>query len=199
MHKQELAGPDIFVIHDFLSPAECWQHLVRCEEAGFDDAPIATGRGAVMQKDIRNNDRVIFDDVDLARDLWARAAPFFPPNFLAWVPVGLNERFRSYRYTSGQKFDWHNDGFFDRGNGERSRYTFMIYLNEGCDGGETIFNLRRLGAVRDGEELLRVAPGTGKALAFRHDVLHTGAVVTAGTKYVLRTDVMYRAAEPTQR
>jgi hypothetical protein len=32
------------------------------------------------------------------------------------------------------------------------------------------------------------------ALLFVHDVLHTGAVVASGTKYVLRSDVMVRPA-----
>lgn len=40
---------------------------------------------------------------------------------------------------------------------------------------------------------VEVAPTAGTALLFRHRVLHEGAPVAAGVKYVLRTDVMYRA------
>ncbi len=47
-----------------------------------------------------------------------------------WTPAGLNERLRLYRYDVGQKFDWHRDGCFERDNGERSQFTFMIYLND---------------------------------------------------------------------
>jgi hypothetical protein len=39
---------------------------------------------------------------------------------------------------------------------------------------------------------LRVRPEPGKALVFYHYLSHEGAPVTAGRKYVLRTDVMYR-------
>jgi hypothetical protein len=57
---------------------------------------------------------------------------------------------------------------------------FMIYLNDDFEGGETTFP----------EFLIR--PEQGMALIFNHDVYHSGREVTRGTKYVLRTDVMYR-------
>jgi len=44
------------------------------------------------------------------------------------------------------------------------------------------------------DPLLTVTPAAGKLLVFRHDILHQGAAVTSGRKYVLRSDVMYRAA-----
>jgi hypothetical protein len=104
----------------------------------------------------------------------------------------LNERFRYYRYGPGQKFDWHFDGPFTRENGDSSKLTFMVYLSDGFLGGETAFNLKRHGGVRDDDPVLEVIPVAGTALVFRHDVLHTGAMVLQGTKYVLRTDVMFR-------
>lgn len=39
---------------------------------------------------------------------------------------------------------------------------------------------------------IRVKPERGKALLFYRYLLHEGAPVAAGRKYVLRTDVMYR-------
>jgi hypothetical protein len=36
-----------------------------------------------------------------------------------------------------------------------------------------------------------IAPRAGAALWFQHMLLHAGAPVVAGTKYVLRTDVVY--------
>ena len=64
-------------------------------------------------------------------------------------------------------------------NGLRSELTLLVYLNEGFEGGETDF--------RD----FAIRPATGMALLFIHDTWHEGAEVTAGTKYVLRSDVMY--------
>lgn len=192
MHRELLHGEDIFVIREFFPPEECAEHIRVSEVAGYDDAPISSSRGPVMRKDVRNNDRVMIDDPTLAAVLFARAEPLLPTDFLIWTPVGLNERFRYYRYTRGQKFDWHFDGPFTRDTGECSKLTFMIYLNDGFVGGETVFNLKRHGGVRDDDPQLTVTPTAGTALVFRHDVLHTGAVVLDGVKYVIRTDVMFR-------
>lgn len=195
MRVEQLCGEDVFLIRQFFTPEECAEHVRRSEEAGYDDAPISTGRGAVVRKDVRNNERVMIDDPTLAELLFARAEPHLPANFLLWKPVGLNERFRYYRYAKGQKFDWHFDGAFTRANGESSKLTFMVYLNDGFLGGETVFNLKRYGSIFDTDPVLRVFPTAGTALVFRHDVLHTGAMVLDGVKYVLRTDVMYRLSE----
>ncbi len=112
MEKQALDGNDIFVIHSFLTPEECAALIARTEQAGYGDAPITTAAGFVMRKDVRNNERVMIDDVELARDLFERARPFLPTIFRGWEVRGLNERFRFYRYDRGQKFNWHRDGAF---------------------------------------------------------------------------------------
>ena len=192
MRKELLHGDDIFVIHDFLTLDECERFIAASEAVGYGDAPISTSGGPVMAKEIRNNDRVMIDDPATAAELYARARPFLPDQFLIWQPSGFNDRFRFYRYARGQEFKWHFDGEYRRENGEASKYTFMIYLNGGVAGGETKFNLKRLGRLPTEDEVLSVLPWAGKALLFRHDVLHTGAVVLDGVKYVMRTDVMFR-------
>jgi predicted 2-oxoglutarate/Fe(II)-dependent dioxygenase YbiX len=194
MRKEELHGSDVFTLHDLLSAGECEQYIARAEAAGFGDAPITTPGGFAMRKDIRSNDRVMIDDEPLAAQLFERIGPHLPPDPDGGLAVGLNERFRFYRYGPGQKFDWHFDGAYYRPNGEYSTITFMIYLNDAFTGGETKFLFRRQGVVRDDEASLAVRPVAGMALLFIHDVLHTGAVVTSGTKYVLRSDVMIRPA-----
>jgi hypothetical protein len=192
MRKDALLGDDIFVLHDFLSDAECAALVAAAEAAGFGAAPINTGFGPRVRADVRNNDRAMIDDHALAAGWFERARPLLPARLGRWEPCGLNERFRHYRYAPGQKFDWHLDGAYHRENGEASRLTFMVYLTGGVAGGCTAFNLGREGAVRDADPLLRVLPVAGKALVFRHDVLHTGEAVLAGVKYVVRTDVMCR-------
>jgi predicted 2-oxoglutarate/Fe(II)-dependent dioxygenase YbiX len=102
-----------------------------------------------------------------------------PPVLAGHRAVGLNERFRLYRYAPSQRFSWHTDGAFRRDNGETSLVTFMVYLNEGYRGGATLF------------EDAEVVGRTGMALVFRHALLHEGATVVAGRKYALRSDVMY--------
>lgn len=172
-----------FQVPGLLSPGECATLIEHAESLGFHEATITTPRGQVMAKGVRNNDRVIYDNPDLAERLWQRVSEFFPsePQWLM-KPVGLNERFRLYRYSPGQHFRPHRDGSFHReGTSERSTTTLMVYLNDDCVGGETRF------LAHD----VSVTPVTGMGLFFVHPLLHEGAEVTAGRKYVLRTDVMF--------
>jgi hypothetical protein len=184
MRREELDGPTTFVIHDFLTPEECDDFIATSEGVGYADAPITTASGFVMRKDIRDNERVIVDSPSLAETLFAKARPHLPEDWFGWKLVGLNERFRYYRYDPGQKFAAHTDGYFQRCLGERSHLTFMIYLNGGFEGGETAFHRT--------SPSLKVTPERGKALVFYHKILHEGMPVIQGRKYVLRTDVMYR-------
>jgi hypothetical protein len=59
----------------------------------------------------------------------------------------------------------------------------MVYLNDGFEGGGTTF--------LDLDEVVEPAPGM--ALLFQHPILHEGPEVTSGIKYVVRSDIMYRA------
>lgn len=56
----------------------------------------------------------------------------------------------------------------------------LLYLNGDYEGGETEFR----------EDLIK--PEAGMALVFPHLMMHQGAPLEAGSKYVLRTDVMYQ-------
>ena len=169
----------VYGIRELLTPAEC-QALIEFTKAhGYGAAPITTARGFEMRPDIRNNARVIVDDVERAEALWQRSRDEIPGFCKGRQVVGLNERFRFYRYDPGERFAPHRDGAFRRDNGETSLLTFLVYLNEGFEGGETVV------------EGLPVVPKTGMALIFEHPLIHEGAAVTRGRKYVLRTDVMY--------
>src|SRR6185369_7473946 len=80
-----------------------------------------------------------------------------------WTPVAFNERLRLYRYDIGQQFDWHRDGYFQRPNGERSFFTFMVYLNDDFDGGATSFSDDGFGFPGG---MLRITPAKGMGLLF---------------------------------
>ena len=169
-----------FTVTDFFTPAECAEAIERAEKRRFSDAPINSTFGSMIRKDIRNNERVMIDDAPFAEMLYSRIGDYVPQRRGEWTVCGVNERLRFYRYDVGQQFNWHFDGAFERGNGERSQLTFMIYLNEDFVGGQTSI------------EELTIVPKTGMALFFVHDQLHKGQPVHRGRKYVLRTDVMYR-------
>jgi prolyl 4-hydroxylase len=178
-----LPGPPILWTAPLLDEAECREWIAEIERLGPEVAPITTSRGFEMRPDVRTNTRVIVDDPARAAALYARTRPFLPGRVDDRAVVGLNERFRCYRYEPGQFFAPHSDGAFHRDEHERSLFTMLVYLNEGFEGGETLFHRPR--AV--------VRPRTGLACFFWHPLVHEGAPVLSGAKYVLRTDVMTRA------
>ena len=184
---------NIGTIEGFLSASECDDYIRLGEGIGFEDAPISTTAGMVIMKDVRNNDRVMIDDHKRAQALYQGLSGHLAPRFQKqWSPVGLNERLRLYRYDVGQQFDWHLDGYFEREIGERSQFTFMVYLNDDFEGGATSFR-DGYGGVSIGGAM-HVTPKKGMALLFHHPIMHRGDPVTEGRKYVLRTDVMYQRA-----
>jgi hypothetical protein len=178
MTRRDLAT-GIFAIDDVLTPDECRSLIEHASTRGFDVATINTRHGPQIDTETRNNDRLIVDDFDLPRSLWMKVAEFMPRMAGGRQVRGLNERFRFYRYRPGQKFAWHADAPFVRENDERSLLTFMIYLNDGYEGGATRF------------DSLAVDGRTGMALVFDHGLIHEGSAVTRGMKYVLRSDVMF--------
>lgn len=178
MKRTELSA-SVFTIDDVLSPDECQAMIARAESTGFELATINAWDGPRVDRETRNNDRLIIDDAHLAHDVWIRVSAHIPQVRTGRQVRGLNERFRFYRYTPGQRFHWHSDGPFSRDNGELSLLTFMIYLSEDYEGGATRF------------EGLTVEGRMGMALVFDHGLIHEGASVTEGIKYVLRSDVMY--------
>jgi len=192
--KKELLTPrdDIFVVHDFLTPEECDKLIDHVEAFGFGEATVNTSTGPLVNKGMRNNDRVIMDDGSLAREFWWKVREFIPDK-RGMTPYGVNERFRFYRYEPGQYFDWHFDAPYQRsGDDDTSVLTFMVYLSD-CKGGTTDFHMGGDGQVKDDDPcIVKVQPTQGLALIFTHNVLHRGSEVVSGTKYVARSDIMYR-------
>ncbi|MCC2669912.1 MAG: hypothetical protein K0Q72_2383 [Armatimonadetes bacterium] len=181
MTRENLLGEDVFVIRDFLSAAECAAFIAASEGEGYEEAPV----GEVLLKRYRSNTRLMVDDPQLGRELFTRIRPFLPADLGGVGPIGLNERFRYYRYDPGEYFAPHYDGVFQRSETEASALTLMLYLNDDFEGGSTDFY------HEDQTVRLSVVPERGMALVFRHAIFHAGCPVRSGRKYVLRTDVMY--------
>ena len=136
-----------------------------------------------MLPGVRNNDRVVARDPGLARLLWDRLTGVLPE--VDGEPAnGLWDEFRYYRYEPGQRFKRHRDGIVRVEDGRASRLSFLVYLNEGAEGGETCFGEAE-------SDAFKVSPIAGTALIFRHELWHEGAPVRSGRKYVIRTDVLF--------
>eukprot|EP00750_Incisomonas_marina_P009444 INCI16004.2.p1 GENE.INCI16004.2~~INCI16004.2.p1 ORF type:complete len:212 (+),score=39.20 INCI16004.2:247-882(+) len=175
----------------------------------------------------RENGRLSFVGLELADILWDRVKSFFPPepvvgdrsrakkskDQLVWVPVGLSDNWRLYRYTPGERFGLHIDESVTTSLGHATRFTLLFYLNgtgqasrkpkKGAksapsltgpevSGGETAFYTGD--TPQNAELLAKVAPMCGSMLAHLHGdecLLHEGCEVRSGVKYLLRTDVAY--------
>ena len=188
MEYVEHLGDYVFELPNFLTHDVCDSWIADIEAAGFEPALINGIHGATRRPEIRNNDRLIRDDPQTGQSLYQSLHPYLPKTFRKRQVLGLNERFRFYRYDVGQKFDWHQDGYFERDNREQSLFTFMIYLNDDFEGGATSFS-----DVYSGQSFpeFRITPKKGSALVFYHPVMHRGDPIVSGRKYVMRTDVMY--------
>ena len=109
-------------------------------------------------------------------------------------PFGLNDRLRLLRYRPGDRFESHFDREVPTDCGRhRSLVTVLLYLNDAdnFEGGATLFE-----DTADAKRFAAVAPARGRVVLFEHDLWHSGAPVVAGTKLVLRTDVLFDAAAP---
>ena len=178
-------GAGVFTIGDYLTQAECAHYMELGERMGYEESEVMYDGQSRMAKAIRNNDRVVFDDTQLSSLLFDKARDALPQQIEGWQLAGFNERLRYYRYEPGEFFKWHKDGTQVLSGGRESFLTFMIYLNDGFEGGDTEFRWEK------------IRPSAGMALVFPHKLFHQGSAITAGTKYVLRTDVMYRdSTEP---
>ncbi|KAL7551004.1 hypothetical protein ACHAWF_014210 [Thalassiosira exigua] len=121
--------------------------------------------------------------------------------------VGLNERMRFLNTFCVCPFSsavncshalfilyHHNTVRFVRGRdagvraGETSHVTVQLYLNDKFKGGET--------RILCGKRHYDVKPKMGSALIFDHDLLHQGSKVLVGTKYSVRTDIMFTPLKP---
>lgn len=185
-------------IPGFLSPAECRELICAAEDRGFRSAELD------YPPSYRNNDRQVLNDPALAARLLQRlrdAAPDDIDGLLPegtskdWKLCGINERLRLCRYLPGQQFHLHQDGVHHRGADCRSMLTFMIYLTDGDDfeGGDTSFYMAGPSSgEHESNPVVRIRPRIGSLILFDHGIWHAGDEVTAGMKYVLRSDLLFR-------
>lgn len=199
------------VIHNLFSHQECAELIKMTEKRGYTDALVHGPNGTeILRRDIRNSGRCIIDDEDLAQSWFERMVQALEGSVIKdrlfdahWLTnheanprknrrlhaVGLNERLRFLRYHPGQYFGIHKDNAFTRGEdfgpraGEESHLTFLLYLNDKMEGGQT--------RIESCGRYLDVVPETGSVFVFDHDILHEAIKITAGRKYCCRTDVMF--------
>ncbi|KAI8174478.1 hypothetical protein K4K51_008774 [Colletotrichum sp. SAR 10_75] len=171
----------------------------------------------ILEPEYRNSDRIIWDEQEVVDRLWARCAlaEGLREELAAfegvarpdrgfetdWVFDRFNKRMRFLKYGKGQFFRPHCDGPYSEemedGTVYRTHYTVHLYLNDSAAevgkekadlvGGATSF------LSNDERRKVDVDPKAGRVLIFQHNRLyHSGDDVIQGTKYTLRTDILYK-------
>ena len=210
VERSDVPGvPGAFVLSNVLTETECDSISALSEAMGYtEDAPVSLGR-----RIRRNENCVIIADETLWQPIWERVRTHMPPSVdhpmgTCRAPVGLNQRWRLYKYGIEDVFRMHTDGSWPgsgldgRGRlvrdiyGDRwSQLTFLIYLDGDYEGGETTFFVPSDADPRHGS-LVSVAVPKGSCLLFfhgehEHSLLHEGSLVTKGVKRIVRSDVLY--------
>ena len=184
----------LLLLENLFSPAECARLIEAAESIGF-------GR-TDYPKTYRGNLRLITTDPMLTEAVWQRLREQLPAVLTVdgetWHAVGLNECWRLAKYFPGDRFEAHCDACYDRSDTERSMFTVNVYMNDVAHGGATRFYS---GTREDTETpVLSVQPEAGLAVIFRQppeeQLLHDGEELAGGTKYLFRSDVMYRQVRP---
>merc|ERR1719445_2601782 len=201
-------GKDALILSEGLSATECEALIHLSERHGYAMLISAENGGTG-----RTNTRMLTHDESLAAILYERMKEFLPQSYRMtdgrmwdeeWELVGLNERFRWCKYVEGQSFkNIHCDKRVNLPKeGRHSFFTVNIYLNahgESYEGGRTIF-YDQTGWSADGkspqyEETSAFAAQTGDVMVFNHwpqKYPHCVEMLASGTKYLLRSDVMYQ-------
>ena len=179
MAEFKLYGMGVVEIFNVLTKEECDNLIGYTESLGYQFATVNNGDGTHEAKpNLRNNARVNIEDTDFAQRIFNVIKPFVPQKIGDDNVLSVDDTFRCYRYYPNEYFGWHVDGS-TRKNGNRSKYTVLIYLNDSYEGGETEF------------EHAKVKGKQGSVVIFPHKLMHQGAMVTKGIKYAIRSDLMY--------
>ncbi|KLO12617.1 hypothetical protein SCHPADRAFT_829289 [Schizopora paradoxa] len=195
----------IIIIQDALNEDECKRFIDFVEGLPLELTP-PPKKGDAQ----RVNHRISISSPEFARTLFELFAPHLP-SFTPYLSISsstrnakvaeprvthsFNSNIRLYKYTEGQYFGCHYDDSVKDplAAGVHSEWTILIYLSgveDGVVGGETVFYK---GAGKKKVEI-RPTLRRGSALLHKHGqycLLHEGAPVLKGTKYVLRSDLMF--------
>jgi 2OG-Fe(II) oxygenase superfamily len=209
--------PGAFVLSGVLSTRECHLLRRRAELLGFrPDHPTSMTHPTGI-----DSCEWYVDCDSVLHPLLERVRPHLPETLPIRQGVtvefrGINARWRFFRYGPNCVYRPHVDGSWPEstidadGNyccadnsgssssttnhsATKSYLTFLVYLNDDFDGGETRFYQA---SASGGMTARGVVPQAGAVLCFPQgnmaSLIHEGSAVTSGNKFVIRTDVLYR-------
>jgi len=190
--------PGAMLLTNVFLPHECQRLIQTAESMGY------TPDHPVESKEPTGIDTCEWLAVKDSELLFQRVLPHLPATIQEEAVTGINARWRLFRYGTDAVYRPHIDGSWPASaleNGKyvsddshRSRLTFLVYLNDGFEGGGTTFYLPKDGGL----EAQSVTPQAGNVLLFPQgntaSLVHEGSKVESNDhcKYVIRTDVLYQ-------
>jgi predicted 2-oxoglutarate/Fe(II)-dependent dioxygenase YbiX len=213
IERHDLAQvPGAFQLLNVLSKEECETLISISEQLAFlPDAAVS------LPRSVRHNDSLTWI-VDEQTDgiIWQRMAHLMDDRqgiFAGNKALGINARFRFYRYNPDDYFKPHSDGSWP---GSRvindqlitnaypelySQMTCLIFLSEDFQGGETRFLVNADDATKpatrnDKVKNVDIRTPAGGILCFPHGMhplhcIHSSVPITEGIKYIIRSDVLF--------
>lgn len=213
IHRREVADvPGAYQLMNVFSADEVKRFIDVTESLGYlKDAAVS------LPREVRHNNNVTWvTDDRTERLIWHRIAHLAEQNLAIFdgkKPLGINTRFRFYRYQPGDYFQYHIDGDWPGSkvvgrqlirNAYPDRYsqmTFLVLLSEGFEGGATRFlvDSRYPGQpARSRENAIEIDVSTpaGSVLCFPHGrhplhCLHSSETIRRGVKYIIRSDLLF--------
>eukprot|EP00746_Dinoflagellata_sp_MGD_P026943 gnl/MRDRNA2_/MRDRNA2_16347_c0_seq1.p1 gnl/MRDRNA2_/MRDRNA2_16347_c0~~gnl/MRDRNA2_/MRDRNA2_16347_c0_seq1.p1 ORF type:complete len:310 (+),score=61.99 gnl/MRDRNA2_/MRDRNA2_16347_c0_seq1:126-1055(+) len=177
------------------------QYAKAAELLEFDDAHHPSYQSQDIdqtEESFRKNNRCVYQASEgQTQLLFLRVGQFLAPHLDAgqygsWHLWGLNDMWRFYRYRDGQHFPIHCDNPTTKVANLSTWFSVLVYLTDGFEGGSTLLHYDA--AL---PPMVSISPVAGDALIFFHmppfSPPHSGAPPVGGNKYVLRTDVLYKA------
>ena len=146
--RQVHVNPPIYIVEDFLSPAEC-EHIIKISEPKLEKSHVVdrvTGQGVTHPS---RTSESTYHGYDL-KWLVARI------HRLTGIPQNFQEPVQVARYHTGQFYLSHQDALDNVGDEGQRVGTVLIYLNDVRKGGGTLFNTLNV----------RVHPKKGSAAVF---------------------------------
>jgi len=204
--------PGAFQLLNVFSKEECERFIAISESMGYlADAAVS------LPREVRHNDSLTWV-VDQKTDgiIWDRIKHVMVDDegiFDKKLALGLNARFRFYRYQEGDYFKPHSDGSWPGSRvidgqlvadafGDRySQLTFLILLTDDFEGGATRFFVNaddksKPARHHDRVKEVDVRTPAGSVLCFPHGMhplhcIHSSGPIYKGVKYIIRTDVLF--------
>lgn len=204
--------PGAFQLLNVTSNQECRNLIDISESVGYQqDAAVS------LPRSVRHNDSFTWIvDTQTTSLIWQRCASLINSKvslFDGKKALGLNARFRFYRYQTGDYFSPHTDGSWPGSeiiDGELvtnayadrwSQLTFLLFLSDDYEGGSTEFFIDRNKSGfpapnLDQADIIPVKTPTGAVLCFPHGMhplhcLHSSEPISSGVKYIIRSDVLF--------